>query len=419
MASRKPLPILSCLIVSTLLVFSHQERSVGDDARRRPANIAVFDQAAKFVQSKFFDRKKSGLAWTKISRSYRRRALTAKNQAELYSIILEMLGEMKVSHLTLVEKDVFQEHILAELKNDIVPTFGADLVLRPEGLFVAALADGGAALRGGMKRGDRILSIDGREPIQSPALRPAGSDPGLNGHKGYHFSAKKALQITIERRLAKNNKGIFTRLYEPAKWNLVQASFQSIRVEKRFTNKFGYIHLWHLGHANVVESLHYALRGPFAKCDGLILDLRGRGGTPALVYETLALFNKNAPYSPRWSKPVVAIIDGGTRSAKEVLAFHLKKQKIARLVGERTQGAVLGARFFALRDGAQLMLPTTDMRALTFGVSLEGNGVKPHIVVKDKLPWADGKDPLLDRAREEIFWMIRKRSQKKHGRGWY
>lgn len=419
MASRKPLPLLGCLILSTLLVFSHQERSVGDDARLRPPNIAIFDQAVKFVSVNFVDRKKAGRPWSKIASSYRRKAISAKNQAELYNVILEMLGEMKASHLTLVEKDVFEEHILAELKNQPVPTFGVDLVMRPEGLFVAALADGGAALRGGLKRGDRILSIDGLEPKRSPALRPAGSDPGLPGHKGYHLSPKKPIQLTIERRLAKDNKGIFRRVFEPAKWNLVQASFHSIRVEKRFTNSYGYIHLWHLGHATVVESLHYALRGPFADCDGLILDLRGRGGTPALVYETLALFNKNAPYSPRWSKPVVAIIDGGTRSAKEVLAFHLKKEKIARLVGEQTQGAVLGARFFALRDGSQLMLPTVDMRALTFGVSLEGNGVKPHVTVKDQLPWADGKDPLLERAREELFWMIRKKAQKKHGRGWY
>jgi carboxyl-terminal processing protease len=393
--------------------------SDGQDARLRKVDIFVFDQAYKLVRQNFVDRKKSGAFWSRTYSSYRKKAAKAKSQAELHQIILDMLGQLKVSHLTLVEDDVFEEHILAELRNRTVPTFGVDLVKRPEGLFVAALADGGSGLLGGLRRGDRLVAINNQAPMQSPALRPAGSDPGLGGNKGFHLSPKNPLSLTIERRPAKDNKGIFTRTFRASNWNLVQASIASIRVEKKFTHTFGYIHMWHLGHSRIVDALNYAMCGPFRACDGLILDLRGRGGTPANVDHTLNLFNPKAPYGPRWTKPVVAIIDAGTRSAKEVLAFHLKCQKWACLVGEKTQGAVLGAKFFSLRDGSHLMLPTVDMRALTFGISLEGRGVSPHVTVKDHIPWAEGKDPLLEKARAQLFWMIRKQRQKYYRRGWY
>jgi carboxyl-terminal processing protease len=409
-----------CLLATFLILFSLNQGSDGDDARTRRRDIFVFDQTFRLVQTKFVDRRRSGRSWSLLKTKYRKQALAAKNQGELYDVILKMLGELKASHLTLVEDDVFQEHILAELRNELVLTYGLDLSLRKEGLFVSAVADGGAGHLAGMRRGDRILTIDDQDPRLSFALRPAGSDPGLAGAKGYHLSPKKGLKLVLERReIAKDNENIFTLFVKPSKWNLVQASFQSIRVEKRFTHSFGYIHMWHLGHSCVVDALHYAMRGPFRDCDGLILDLRGRGGTPALVDETLNLFKKNAPYGPRWTKPVVVIIDRGTRSAKEVLAFHLKQKKNARLVGETTQGAVLGAQFFDLRDGSHLMLPTVDMRALTFGLSLEGRGVKPHVEVKDNVLWANGHDPLMEKARDELFWLMRKKKRRRFGRGWY
>ena len=98
-----------------------------------------------------------------------------------------------------------------------------------------------------------------------------------------------------------------------------------------------------------------------------------------------------------YAKPLVVIIDKGSRSAKEVLAYILKKSGRATLVGERTGGNVLGTFPFWIGDWAILEIPMIDV--IVDGVRLEGVGVEPHVAVIDEFD-ADGNDLFLARALE-------------------
>ena len=102
----------------------------------------------------------------------------------------------------------------------------------------------------------------------------------------------------------------------------------------------------------------------------------------------------------RWHRPVVAIIDEGTRSALEVFAYALKVNGIP-LVGTRTAGAVLAGRAFLLPDDSLLELAVSDA-VIGDNVRLEGRGVEPDIAVPFTLPYANGKDAQLDAAVEEM-----------------
>ncbi len=97
----------------------------------------------------------------------------------------------------------------------------------------------------------------------------------------------------------------------------------------------------------------------------------------------------------RWTKPVVAIIDEGTRSGLEVFAYALRTNGIP-LIGTRTAGAVLGATAFLLPDDSLLMLPVMDVR--TDSKVLEGVGVAPDIEATNTIPFANEADPQLDAA---------------------
>lgn len=388
------------------------------DDRARPVDVAVLDQVWSLVRANFVNRDFNGIDWRALRQSYRLKAGQAKTRSELYALIQEMLAPLKASHLALIEEDVFQEHYDSEIRNRKTRTFGADLVLLPQGIFIAAVADGGPAAKQGLERGDRILLIDDEDPRTSGALRPAGDDPGLSGPPGFFLRAADPLKLTIERRPKAGAKGVFTRLIHPGDWNLVAASITSMRVVERRETKIATVHLWHLAHPSIVDNLAAAMHTRFRDCQGLVLDLRGRGGTAEIVDEVLALFDMRTRDGPRWNRPTVAIIDGGTRSAKEVLAFKLRERGIT-LVGQRSQGAVLGARFFKLRDGARLMIPVTDMRALTRGISLEGRGIAPDITVEDELPWCENRDPAYARALEEVYWKSQARKHPHHKRGWY
>jgi carboxyl-terminal processing protease len=116
---------------------------------------------------------------------------------------------------------------------------------------------------------------------------------------------------------------------------------------------------------------------------GPTLALTGRNGTTNLV-------------GYRWGKPVAMLVNGGTRSGKEVLAYGFKKNGFGQVIGERTAGALLAGTAFLLPDGSLLILAVED--AAVDGERIEGKGVPPSIEVPFDIRYAAGKDPQLDKA---------------------
>ena len=57
----------------------------------------------------------------------------------------------------------------------------------------------------------------------------------------------------------------------------------------------------------------------------------------------------------KWRKPVAALINEGTRSGKEVLAYGFKEYRLGELVGHRTEGAVLAATAFLIGEDGLLL----------------------------------------------------------------
>ena len=112
-----------------------------------------------------------------------------------------------------------------------------------------------------------------------------------------------------------------------------------------------------------------------ARCkdaDALIWDLRdGWGGADP---DYLDIFNARAPtmvtterggdqsvINAKWRKPAALLINGGTRSGKEVLAYGFKKYGYGPVIGTRSAGALLAARAFLLDGGGLLLLPVADV----------------------------------------------------------
>ena len=106
------------------------------------------------------------------------------------------------------------------------------------------------------------------------------------------------------------------------------------------------------------------------------------------------------PFDTQIRKPAVLLINGGTRSGKETVAYFAKKHRLARLVGERTAGAVVAGGPFCLSDGSMLLLAQSDGRV--DGERLEGVGVAPDIEVPFDFRYAAGNDPQLARALDVL-----------------
>jgi C-terminal processing protease CtpA/Prc len=149
---------------------------------------------------------------------------------------------------------------------------------------------------------------------------------------------------------------------------------------------------------------------PLKGADGLIVDMRGRwGGAPA---DAADIFIGKAPLveltqrngegyvaNARWRKPLVGIIDIGSRSGMEILAHGLKRAGVP-LIGVETAGAVVAGRAFMLSDNSLLEVAVLDVHV--DGERLEGDGVDPDIEVPFDIRYANGADPQLDRALAEL-----------------
>jgi len=98
----------------------------------------------------------------------------------------------------------------------------------------------------------------------------------------------------------------------------------------------------------------------------------------------------------KWRKPVAMLVNRGTRSGKEVLAYGFKTYGIGEVIGTPTARAVLASSAFLMGNGDLLLLAVDDV--LVDGHRLEGVGVTPTIEVPFDYRYAAGKDPQLDRA---------------------
>ena len=366
-----------------------------------PETLATFDVCWDQLRLRFFDRSMLGVNWLEIRRRYRPRAAACAPGKPLRSLLREMVAELGTSHTTILHADVY-ESIALELKNRRAPTFGMLLEeTEPEFFYVRALYEGGPADLAGLREGDRIVLVDGVSPDRNSRVVNADYDPGLPGPSLSWIlaSSGRAVELLVQPREDTLSRRTVT--LAPVPMNAVDAARNSVRILRQGDLRIGVLHIWFCSWG-VSKLLEDAVTGPLRDCDALILDLRGRGGHPHVVREILSVFQPRRSLvddafrrrrSALWGKPVVFLIDERTRSAKEVLAYIVREDGIGTLVGRRTEGAVLGARFFRLPDGSYVEIPTTSFS--TRGVTLEGRGVAPAVAVSPSLPFAGGRDPIL------------------------
>jgi carboxyl-terminal processing protease len=388
---------------------------------RGSPDLEVFEQAWRILRDQFYDRGYRGVDWDAVYARHVERARSARDARELHEAIIEMIGELHSSHVALVEPDVFRDHYDNEAKGTLAWRHGLELVQLDGGFFVGEVAAGSAAEAAYVLRGDRLAQLDGHAPDRD-SLRPAPWDAGLGGQRGWFLALghdpRRPVVLTLQRR-ENGKRTTFTTQVVAMQWSDNESVRASVRIHVVRGIPIGYVRLYHLLSEEVVDILAEALAGPLAQSRAVVVDLRGRGGLPSAADRVLELFDPQAPGGPRYNRPAVAAVDGETRSAKEILAWSWRERGIGPVVGERTRGAVLGARFLELHDRSMLLVPNFDLRAMTGGVVLEGKGVEPDVLEKDWIPFAQGHDPIAERAIEVAFEQVLKWRRTGRTHGWY
>ena len=274
---------------------------------------------------------------------------------------------------------------------------GASIVTLPDGYFVEEVFPGGPAEAGGLLRGDRLLTVDKK------TFLPGSAWTGQSGQR---------LTITFQRE--KNGPTLQTTVVPRSidikvEWREILR--RSARVQEIQGHRVGYLRIFACPGDEYRLALQYGLLGPLENAESLILDLRDGMGNCSL--DLLNLFNALQPsfvqtsrdgmqheLVPSWQKPLIILVNQGTRGGKEVLAWTLQKRKLGRLVGEKTAGEVMQTRLFMLSDGSLLQLPVADIAVE--GLRLESQGVTPDVIQTAPLRFSAGQDPVMEAALKAL-----------------
>ncbi len=364
-------------------------------------NLKFLDEVIDLIKKHFFDKKYCGQDLVKLRVKHKTQVADAKNSTELHNAVNEMIAKFGVSHFAVIEKEIYQG-IDNERTNTLAPEFGFKLRKLDGKYFATRFSEGGTAEKAGLQLGDEIISIDDIKIAECKKVIDAGNDVGIPGPEYFVIKAKKNEKITLSIRRKKDAKPQKLKI-QALEHNETKSVENSIKVIEKDGKKFAYIHTWHFLTRKIANTFHSAIDNQFAECDAMILDIRGHGGNMVVVRMLLASFTKlKEPFRMRiakWEKPLIVLIDEGSRSAKEIFAHEIQREKLGTLIGRRTQGAVLATNFFKLSDDSALMLPVLDGARFTKdGKTLEGNGVEPDIVVPFQLEYASGTDAILERG---------------------
>lgn len=388
-------------------------------SRAEPSQAKVFEQVWQTVNDNFYDPKFNGVDWKAMRQKYAPQAAQARSSEALAVVVNTMLAELNASHTryyTQAEPEYYQlagifwqrgvqRQLKPFLPNGKLEYVGIGASTRDiDGkTFVRAVLDGSPAAQAGLKVGDQLLSVNGKtfQPIQS-----------------FAENADRPVEIQIQRTpdASPQTIAVTPKRLDPTTMFL-DAMKASVQVLDRGGKKIGYIHIWSYADDVYQKQLERELSDRLSQVDGLVWDLRdGWGGAepsylnpftaPALDVTFTNRNGTKGSFDLPWKKPVVMLVNQGSRSGKEILAYGFRQFRVGKIVGSKTAGAVLAGRAYIMQDGSLLYVAVADV--LVDGQRIEGKGVAPDVDVPFIVPYAQGRDPQKEGAIAAVIEAIAK-----------
>jgi carboxyl-terminal processing protease len=377
----------------------------------------VFEQVWQTVRDNFYDSKFNGVDWSAMRQKYRSQATKAPSIAAFSDVINQMLVELKTSHTRFYTQTepayyqlagIFRSSIQSKLKpflpNGKLEYTGIGIFTKDinNQTFINAILNGSPAEKAGLKVGDRILSVD-NQPFQAI--------------QSFVDKAGKPVQVQIQRTSGNAQTIAVTPQKLDPNRMFLDAMKNSVEIIQRNGKQIGYIHIWSYADQQYQDQLEEALSDRLSNIDGFVWDLRDGWGGASPSY--LGLFTSSVPsltlierdgdrrqIEGQWKKPIVMLVNQGSRSGKEILAQGFRKYRVGTIVGSKTAGAVVAGRAFVMKDGSLLYLAVADV--LVDGDRLEGKGVTPDVEVPFTLEYSQGVDVQKERAIEVVLQQVGK-----------
>jgi carboxyl-terminal processing protease len=277
--------------------------------------------------------------------------------------------------------------------------------------LIAEIFPNSPASASGLKRGDRIVGVDGQDVTGQSVTDVASLIRGQPG---------TSVRIQVTRLNAA----------QPLEFTMKRATVQVDPVIGRQVPNapIGYMKIRQFGDPSVVDNVLGILdQGRQRGLKGWVIDLRGNpGGALSAVLAAAAGFvdtdhatvgyqvDRQRRQTPLQTQPlnllggagVIVLVDHDTASGAEILAAALQEAKVATIVGSKTAGNVGVATQVTLPDDS--VLQVTEQRFVSpSGAQLDGVGVTPDVQVDmTDEDLQNDRDPQLSKALELIVQKI-------------
>jgi tricorn protease len=383
----------------------------------------IFVEAWRLYRDFFYDPNMRGVDWLRTREKYGALLAACASREDVDYVIGEMLGELGSSHVYLNPPGATGQP--AAMNQEATGMLGVDFAVdrgayQIRKIYDAAASD--AADRNPLRQpgidvreGDYLLAVNGK-PLDT-TQDPWAAFVGLAGKNvTLTFSNKPVLDddgrnVTVK-------PGDLDLIYRHQAWIESKRSY----VERKTSGRVAYVYLKMTSEFGFREFTRQF--GPQLGKEALILDARWNQGGH-IPYHLLDVLKRQLHFYGDDMRrnlgqknyfidgPKCVLINGVTESGGDLLAYLVQKSGVAKLVGTRTMGAMIGAGGLNIPfiDGGYTLVPTVGFYDSSGRWIVEGHGVPPDItVVDDPASIVDGADPHLDAAITLLLSELHRRS---------
>ncbi len=346
---------------------------------------------------------------------------TAQSLGQLMGIIAQVLVDLGDSHTYFYPPGRISSY-----------DYGWQMQMIGDKCYVVAVKPGSDADKKGLRPGDLVATVDGRQPTIDNlhllkymyyTLRP---QPGMRLAIQKPDGKEQQIDVLAKVRTGKR----VTDLTDPNEWfKIMRESENEERLNRHRYYEIGEdLFIWKMPAFDMLEEDVNKMADKFRKHKALILDLRGNGGGYVINLERLlgyffdhdvkiADLKGRKEMKPQMAKTrgdktfkgqLVVLIDSQSGSASELFARVVQLEKRGTVIGDRSAGAVMQSRHHGHQIGIDVVvfygvsITNADV-IMTDGKSLESVGVTPDMVMlPTAADLAAGHDPVLAKAAELV-----------------
>jgi len=408
---------LCCLAIVWLVRFCHPQTIT---SYQRGQAQEMLQYVADDVKKNYYDPNLNGLDWDAKVREAKEKIDKADSMNRALSAIASALNTFNDSHTFFLPP-----------ARPYVHQYGFTMRMIGNRCYVIRVRPGSDAEKKGVKVGDEVLSVNGYTPTRQNfwqmqyvfnTLRP---QPDLELDLRSPEGAEHKLDVEAKMRELTTIRDLTTA-------EGIADYFRQIENEEH-ADRIRYVEK---GHGLLIvqfpafdfsyEEIN-SLVGKMRGHDAVILDLRGDSGgseetlkalLSGVLEDKMKIFDRvtrkqtkpveSDTFKNGFSGKLVVLIDSRSASASELFARVVQLQKRATVMGDLSAGAVMEARHFGHKQGADTVVfygasVTEANLVMTDGKSLEHVGVTPDtLLLPTAADLAAGRDPVLAKAAESL-----------------